>query len=124
MDTMTRTTYNTLDVARLTGATYRQLDSWANRGLVGEPGSGSGTARRWSEIDVKVARVLFRLLNLGCAGSCLEAISEQLNRLAFQFDHYDYLLVTSDGRCRLIADDYTFSNLLAGTSNEAWLVTL
>lgn len=57
-------TYSTVEVAKLTGATYRQLDYWCRTGrIAGQPpgrATGSGQRRKWSEADVERARLLLR----------------------------------------------------------------
>lgn len=57
-------TYTTVEVARLTGATYRQLDYWARSGRIpGQspgPSTGSGHRRLWSEADVERVRLVLR----------------------------------------------------------------
>lgn len=60
--------YRAPEVCRLAGITYRQLDYWARNGSL-KPSirlsGGSGTNRLYSSDDVKKARVLAELLNLG-----------------------------------------------------------
>jgi len=58
------TAYEAVDAA---GISYRQLDYWANTGLVEPsiPGHGSGTARRFSPEDVEALRVAGDLTRYG-----------------------------------------------------------
>ena len=79
-----RPTYSTMEVARLTGASYRQLDYWARTGRIPgqDPGSvtGSGHQRRWTEEQVSRARALLeasRLIN-----SSLEDVADFLEAMA------------------------------------------
>src|SRR6187399_698697 len=55
-------TYSTHDVARMTGATYRQVDYWARQGMIpGQaPGAacGSGHPRTWAADQVRRVRLL------------------------------------------------------------------
>lgn len=55
-------TYSTVQVCRLTGATYRQLDYWCRTGKIpGQPvGSaiGSGNRRRWTPEQINEALLL------------------------------------------------------------------
>ncbi len=61
--------YTTVEVARLTGVTYRQLDYWDRIGFVRpsvRPATGPGNGgRRYSEADVETLRLTKRLLDLG-----------------------------------------------------------
>ena len=54
------TTYTTMDVSRLTGATYRMLDHWARQGYI--PGQceplGSGHRRTWTGDQLDRVRLL------------------------------------------------------------------
>ena len=56
-------TYSTVEVCRMTGATYRQLDYWCRTGRIhGQPvgrGTGSGNRRRWTPEQVAEARLIF-----------------------------------------------------------------
>lgn len=70
------TTYSTTEVAKMIGASYRQLDYWCRTGRIpGQPpgrATGSGNRRRWSEDDLARARVLMRAsryLNLDAAAA-------------------------------------------------------
>jgi len=61
--------HSTLDVSRLTGASYRQLDYWDHAGWLSPSirmaeGSGAGKRRVYSDEDVKIAKVLVLLSQL------------------------------------------------------------
>lgn len=62
-------TYSTADVARLTGASFRQLDYWDRTGLISpsiRQASGTGMpGRRYSAEDLARTRVIVALLRLG-----------------------------------------------------------
>lgn len=53
--------FTTAQVARLTGASYRQLDYWSRSGwITGTPAYvGSGFPRRWTPQDIERATVLY-----------------------------------------------------------------
>jgi DNA-binding transcriptional MerR regulator len=57
---MLTTWFTTREVVEMTGATYRQIDYWCRTGLI--PGHtesvGSGRRRRFTEQDVKRARLV------------------------------------------------------------------
>lgn len=61
-------TYTTVEVCKMTGATYRQLDYWARTARVpGQPdGSsvGSGNRRRWTHEQVERVELLLRASEL------------------------------------------------------------
>lgn len=59
--------YSTIEVAKLTGATYRQLDYYCRKGLVpGQPryGTGSGNRRRWTDDQIEEVLLLVRASKL------------------------------------------------------------
>lgn len=60
MTAETTETYSTVEVCRLTGATYRQLDYWCRKGLIPglSTGHGSGSRRRWSREQIAEAILL------------------------------------------------------------------
>lgn len=60
--------YRAPEVCRLAGITYRKLDYWTRVGYMNASiadGGGSGSQRLYSRADVRTARVLGRLSNLG-----------------------------------------------------------
>lgn len=63
-----RVGYSGPEVMRLTGVTYRQLDYWDRTSLVSpslEQANGSGTQRRYDDVDVRVVGVMKQLLDAG-----------------------------------------------------------
>jgi DNA-binding transcriptional MerR regulator len=54
-------TVTTRDVCRITGLTYRQLDYWARMGYV-KPGMANIRERDWQESEVRVAKIMARLI--------------------------------------------------------------
>ena len=105
-----------IDACRLTGLTYRQLDYWARTGLItpsAATAQGSGTARRWTEDDVRLLKIAAQLLSLG--------ISLQRVRDAFasirDSDDTRWLVIPADGPPSLIPDaglDATLDSLAVG----------
>jgi DNA-binding transcriptional MerR regulator len=70
------TGYSSLEVCRLTGVTYRQLDYWTRIGLIRPSfaqAHGSGTQRRWSPTDIARIRRI-RLAAQLCSGTLTEAL--------------------------------------------------
>jgi DNA-binding transcriptional MerR regulator len=49
----------------LTGATYRQIDWWCRAGYLSAKGQGSGTVRRWTARDWRMAYLIVRFLDAG-----------------------------------------------------------
>jgi DNA-binding transcriptional MerR regulator len=68
-------TLSSIEVCRLTGVTYRQLDYWVRRDLVRPviEARGSGSHRRWSPDDVDRVRRL-KLAGRLASGSIAEAL--------------------------------------------------
>lgn len=62
-------TFTAAEACPLAGVTYRQLDFWTRADLLhpvdGEASPGSGHPRRYGETEVKVARMVRRLLEVG-----------------------------------------------------------
>ena len=55
-------TFSTNDVVKIIGCSYRQLDYWCRTGLIpGQPvgNIGSGRRRRWTEEDIRRARLIY-----------------------------------------------------------------
>jgi DNA-binding transcriptional MerR regulator len=52
-------------VARQAGLTYRQVDYWSRRGLLGDQRTGSGNPRRYSPQQAEVVVMMARLLRVG-----------------------------------------------------------
>jgi DNA-binding transcriptional MerR regulator len=73
-------TLSSHEVCRLTGVTYRQLDYWVRTGLVQphEQAHGSGSRRRWTDVDierVRRLRVAARLVS-GSITDALDALDQ------------------------------------------------
>jgi hypothetical protein len=47
---------------------YRQLDHWCREGYL-KPEGGNGTQRSWSEIEIKIGRMMSRLVAIGMTPS-------------------------------------------------------
>lgn len=90
------TTYRTPEVCTLTGATYRRLDRWAHLGVFGDHHRrlGSGTQRLWTADEVRAARVVRALSDLGAGVHLMAAVTDTVMLL----DHHaTHLMVTADG---------------------------
>lgn len=91
-------------VCALAGITYRQLDYWARSELLRPSiadAAGSGSARRYSALDVRILRVLAQL---GSYGASMVAIRrcrlvECLRALTPAEWADGCLVLTGDGRC-------------------------
>lgn len=46
------------------GISYRQLDHWSKEGYL-RPEGGNGTQRNWSEVEIKIGRMMSRLVAIG-----------------------------------------------------------
>lgn len=70
--------YRSVDVLRAAGITYRQLDYWSRRGLLGDEALdvGSGHSRSFTFADVVAARLCMELVRVGVAHEAIvEAIA-------------------------------------------------
>lgn len=106
------TLFSTLDVARRTGTSVRQVDYWCRLGVLipAIEANGSGTYRRFDEREARVVGVLASLAPLGFALGALGAsVAEQLRALD---EMTGLLLIRSNG---------TISRATAGSG---WLVDL
>jgi hypothetical protein len=67
------------DIARISGASYRQLDYWARAGFFGDEliGTGSGGRRRWKPEHVALACGLQMLAGLGAELHVLALLPER-----------------------------------------------
>lgn len=85
----------TVDVVKATGVTYRQLDSWTTNGWVRPTTAvtsngdlprpfvpadrpGSGQARLWAPAEVRVVRVMGRLVGAGMRPSAAARIAREV----------------------------------------------
>lgn len=57
--------YSTEDMVRKSGATNRQLGTWAGKGWLSSAAPGTGHAREWSERDLKIATLIVALMGAG-----------------------------------------------------------
>lgn len=76
--------YSSPEVCALAGCSFRMLDYWCRSHDLFAPngrGFGSGTRRRFSAADVKLARALSRLSEAGLMGGGL-MLRDGLNRFA------------------------------------------
>lgn len=89
MDTSPVTTLTSTELARLAGLTYRQVDYWAQSGLLRPclPSRGSGTSRQFEPSEVHVARVVGRLSSIGVEGTLLRVIARALRNGATSVEY-------------------------------------
>jgi len=105
------------EVCRIVGITYRQLDHWANTGLVTPSVSGdvvgSGSRRRYSYQDLLRLRVIKRLRE---AGLSLQQIRRAVGCLRNLNEDLATANLVMVGRKAVIAqtDDYLFDLLRGG----------
>lgn len=57
--------YSTEYITNNSGATNRQLGTWARKGWLSSAEPGTGHARQWSERDVRIATYIVSLMNAG-----------------------------------------------------------
>lgn len=89
--------HSTPMVQELTGASFRQLDWWARRGVLVPSiadANGSGTQRRYSDDDVRAVRVVRALAELGAKGRLLAGVPDVVRDLQPGDTH---LVVTAEG---------------------------
>jgi DNA-binding transcriptional MerR regulator len=67
---------NSAEAMSRSGATYRQLDYWTRQGLL-KPvgGTGSGSVRDWSRVEVDVMARMVALVECGLSPRQAEAIA-------------------------------------------------
>lgn len=57
--------YSTGQMTERTGATGRQLGTWASKGWLTSPAPGTGHGREWSEADLQTATLMMRFIRAG-----------------------------------------------------------
>lgn len=117
MPTAASVSYSTSDIAHLVGASYRMLNWWCSQGLLAETASGSGSRRRFTELDLRVAAAITQLTRLGCSGAPLRSICSMLYEKLPTCTSPSYLIAQQDGRARLVS---TF----VLTEEPAWIVPI
>lgn len=94
------TLWTTPEVARLVGASYRQVDYWCRTGVLSPlnngRGSGGGRVRLWTLDDIAVAAVIADLAALGATNEVWSAVAAYLSVPASLWP--DRILVEADGR--------------------------
>lgn len=116
-------TYSTQEVSEATGASYRQLDYWDRKGLVGPGSPGSGNQRRWSEDDLALCRVLAALTRLGCSGHCLATLAGAFRGRLGGLPPNSVLIATPEGEYRGVPGGIGLEYYLSRFS-AAWVVRL
>jgi hypothetical protein len=101
---LTEELLGSVDVARLTGASYRQLDYWCSNGLV--PGqasrSGQGNRRWFTYAQIRHVRALLALTGAGVVGDALRDASLRLDDP--KLDWFRPLTLTYVQHCSLCLD--------------------
>ena len=72
--------------AEMTGLTYRQVDYWTRQDILipDTPATGSGTFREWSAGEIRIAKVLKQLSDLGMSWERMQVVAQYLrDRLRF-----------------------------------------
>lgn len=62
-------------VPQIDGVTYRQLDYWIRQGYLRVAAEGSGSCRTWPAAEVRVARIMARLVAAGVRPAAAERIA-------------------------------------------------
>lgn len=70
-------TYRSIEVCRIAGISYRQLDYWTRCGVLLPPmaANGSGTQRAYSELELNVACVCAQLAKVGAGIAVMAEVS-------------------------------------------------
>lgn len=104
MTNVTEELRGSLDVARLTGASYRQLDYWCSNGLIPgqEIGVGQGMRRRFTYTQIRHVRALLALTGAGLVGDALRDASLRLDDPTL--DWFQPLELTYVRHCTLCLD--------------------
>jgi predicted RNase H-like HicB family nuclease len=91
--------YTSQEACRLAGISYRQLDYWVRQMAIrpAQPARGSGSARRWSSLEIVQLRVMSELRK---AGISLPRVRRAVNwlRKALSKVALDDLVLVTDGR--------------------------
>lgn len=113
----------TVDVAELTGATYRQLDYWCRAGILRPAGDGRGPGffRSWTADDARAAVIVAQLTRLGAIGTTLRAAGEWLHTYLWGIDA-GWLIVDPAARLVYAVDDLGAEPELIG--GGAWVVPI
>jgi DNA-binding transcriptional MerR regulator len=118
--------YSAREVADLAGITYRQLDYWARTDLIRPSvvdAKGSGSRRRYSQMDLVVLRILRRLLD---AGLSLEKIrrffTEIQDSLKYDLAFLPHaVLMVSDQDILVANDESTILKYIREHSGVMWI---
>lgn len=95
--------FSAVQACRLAGITYRQLDYWARSDLLrpsAAEAAGSGSARRYSALDVRILRVVSQLgTYVSVPAVRRSGIVEHLRALTEEEWAEGALVLTGDGTC-------------------------
>jgi len=63
------------------GATYRQIDNWIVKGYLRLERRGTGNARKWTDEEIRVARLMARLTAAGLSPALAHDIARKVRSL-------------------------------------------
>lgn len=91
--------FNSYDVCRMAGITYRQLDYWVRTNLLAPsvPSAGSGTGRRWTGDDVRRAKIVGLLMRSDWRSGLLPSARRLVQELPDMPIDGGYLIVSGAG---------------------------
>ena len=119
--------FRSLEVAKLTGLTQRQIDYWDRTGLFCPTlaqAEGRGSARFYSFLDVVQLKIVKRLLDAGLSTKrlreCLRFLKENLKETNLN----GHSLVSDGKGLFLLTDNPTFAVDLTRQGQVAWLVNM
>lgn len=71
---------NSIELCEITGLSYRQVDYWTRRGVLNPAHEimGSGTHRRWSDLETRVAVVAATLHRYGLGLDVIAVAAEHM----------------------------------------------
>ena len=115
MPITTQSVFTSEDLLRNVGCSYRMLDYWCRQGILNESAAGSGSTRRFSDLDVRVASAVAQLTRLGCRGAVLRSIAATLYERLESWAGRGYLIARYDGSAEV-------SESFALTSEPVWIV--
>lgn len=96
--------YTTVELCRLTGATYKQLDHWSRTGRLDPtvPAHGQGSRRQFSAVDLHTVHTAVAMLNAGftldAAFNIAAHVVETNSYIAQLADIYELTIAVRDGQ--------------------------
>lgn len=119
--------YSAQQAADLAGISYRQVDYWARTDLIRPShtdASGSGSRRKYSDMDLVILRILRRLLD---AGLSLEKIRRFMPEIRSSLDrvvlfHPHTVLMVSDREVRVANDENVILKYIRDHQDQTWSI--